>query len=128
MAEGTLPIELFRNYLVQDYLYLVSRSTLRQGTSLIIIQIHFARANALAAYKSTSMDAISAVGRSPPANRHRILRSRNLKSAQIVLHIEREMSLHLDYCQQFGLSRSDIEIQKESLGNKLRSISYALTD
>ncbi|ERF69513.1 hypothetical protein EPUS_01842 [Endocarpon pusillum Z07020] len=79
LAQGTLPRDLFKNYLVQDYLYLT----------------HFARTNALAAYKSTSMDSISA-------------------SAHIVLHIEREMSLHLDYCQQFGLSRSDIEKQKES--------------
>jgi len=80
MATGTLPVELFKNYLVQDYLYLT----------------HFARTNALAAYKSSSMSSITA-------------------SADIVLHIEREMSLHLDYCAEFGLSKQDIERHKESL-------------
>lgn len=43
-----------------------------------------------------------------------------LQSAQIVLHIEREMSLHLDYCQQFGLFRPDIEKQKQSQSTHLR--------
>ncbi|KAI9755632.1 MAG: hypothetical protein M4579_004205 [Chaenotheca gracillima] len=62
IADGTLPMENFKFYLIQDYLYLVQ----------------FARANALAGYKAKSMDAISA-------------------SAEIVLHIHREMALHLDY-------------------------------
>lgn len=80
LGNGSLSMETFKQYLVQDYLYLT----------------HFARTNALAAYKSKSMATISA-------------------SAQIVLHIEREMELHLDYCKQFGLSKEDIESQKESL-------------
>lgn len=80
MGDGTLPIDAFKEYLVQDYLYLT----------------HFARTNALAAYKSTSMDAITA-------------------SAQIVMHIDREMALHLDYCKDFGLSKEDIIKHKESL-------------
>lgn len=80
MGDGTLPIEDFKEYLVQDYLYLV----------------HFARTNALAAYKSQSMDAITA-------------------SAQIVLHIETEMKLHLEYCKEFGLSKEEIMKQEESL-------------
>lgn len=80
MGKGILPRDLFKNYLVQDYLYLT----------------HFARTNALAAYKSKSMDAIVA-------------------SAQIVLHIEREMSLHLDYCKEFGLDKEQIVKHKESL-------------
>lgn len=80
MGDGTLPIEEFKEYLVQDYLYLV----------------HFARTNALAAYKSTSIDTITA-------------------SAQIVLHIEREMELHLDYCKSFGLLKEDILKHKESM-------------
>ena len=45
LAKRTLPLDIFKNYLVQDYLYLV----------------HFARTNALAAYKSTTMDKIAAV-------------------------------------------------------------------
>lgn len=80
MGDGTLPVDAFKEYLVQDYLYLT----------------HFARTNALAAYKSTDMATITA-------------------SAQIVLHIEREMELHLGYCKEFGLSKEDIVSQKESL-------------
>lgn len=45
MADGTLALEAFKYYLVQDYLYLVQ----------------FARANALAAYKAKSMDDITMV-------------------------------------------------------------------
>jgi thiaminase II len=44
MARGTLPLALFKNYLVQDYLYLT----------------HFARTHALAGYKSTTMTNIAA--------------------------------------------------------------------
>lgn len=80
MATNTLPLPHFKSYLTQDYLYLV----------------HFARANALAAYKSTDMAAVAA-------------------SAQIVLHIQTEMELHLSYCAEFGLSRQEIEATKESL-------------
>jgi thiaminase len=45
LGSGELPLESFKGYLVQDYLYLV----------------HFARANALASYKAKSMDDIAAV-------------------------------------------------------------------
>ncbi|KIY00861.1 uncharacterized protein Z520_03527 [Fonsecaea multimorphosa CBS 102226] len=79
MARGTLPPNLFKNYLVQDYLYLT----------------HFARTHALAAYKSTTISSIAA-------------------SAQIILHIQREMELHLSYCAEFGISRASIEKSKES--------------
>ncbi|KAK8015662.1 hypothetical protein PG991_008550 [Apiospora marii] len=44
MGNGTLPHESFKNYLIQDYLYLV----------------HFARANALASYKAKSMEDVAA--------------------------------------------------------------------
>jgi len=82
MARGTLSEDLFKNYLIQDYLYLT----------------HFARTHALAAYKSKTMDAITA-------------------SATIILHIEHEMELHLSYCREFGISKADIESpsRKESL-------------
>ncbi|EEQ31982.1 thiamine-4 [Microsporum canis CBS 113480] len=58
LSVGTLPVENFKWYLVQDYLYL---------------------------------------------------------SSKIVLHIQHEMKLHLDYCASFGLSKEDIENSKESL-------------
>ncbi|KAJ5569701.1 heme oxygenase-like multi-helical [Penicillium hispanicum] len=80
LGQGTLPVERFKEYLVQDYLYLVQ----------------FARSNALASYKSRSMDSIAA-------------------SARIVLHIQREMALHLDYCASFGLSKEEIEAHQETL-------------
>ncbi|KAK5653151.1 hypothetical protein OQA88_9250 [Cercophora sp. LCS_1] len=44
MGDGTLPIESFKGYLIQDYLYL----------------IQFARANALASYKAKTMEDITA--------------------------------------------------------------------
>lgn len=46
LGSGELPLESFKGYLIQDYLYLV----------------HFARANALASYKSKNMEDIAAVG------------------------------------------------------------------
>ncbi|CAN8096851.1 unnamed protein product [Discula destructiva] len=78
MGNGTLPLESFKGYLVQDYLYL----------------IHFARANALAAYKAKNMADIAA-------------------AAGIVLHIDRETSLHLTYCEGFGISRAEMEKTEE---------------
>lgn len=45
MGDGTLPLESFKGYLIQDYLYLV----------------HFARANALASYKAKNIRDIAAV-------------------------------------------------------------------
>lgn len=45
LGSGKLPLESFKSYLVQDYLYLVQ----------------FARANALASYKAKSIEDISAV-------------------------------------------------------------------
>ncbi|KAJ5666910.1 hypothetical protein N7462_011319 [Penicillium macrosclerotiorum] len=80
MGQGTLPVERFKEYLVQDYLYLVQ----------------FARSNALAAYKSQNMESIAA-------------------SSQIVLHIQREMALHLDYCASFGLSKQQMEAHPETI-------------
>ena len=45
LGDGTLPLEAFQDYLVQDYLFLV----------------HFARAHALAAFKSRRLSEIEAV-------------------------------------------------------------------
>ncbi|KAJ5882081.1 heme oxygenase-like multi-helical [Penicillium soppii] len=60
MGQGDLPLEHFKAYLVQDYLYL---------------------------------------------------------SAQIVLHIQREMALHIDYCTSFGLSKQEMEDTPETIGS-----------
>ncbi|KAK8076462.1 thiamine biosynthesis protein (thi-4) protein [Apiospora phragmitis] len=56
--------------------------------------VHFARANALASYKAKSMEDIAA-------------------GAKIVTHINTEMSLHLDYCASFGISKEQIEATEE---------------
>ncbi len=47
LGNGKLPLESFKKYLIQDYLYLV----------------HFARANALASYKAKNIRDIAAVRR-----------------------------------------------------------------
>lgn len=57
---------------------------------------HFARTYSLAAYKSRNMDAIVA-------------------NSEIVLHIRREMELHLGYCAEFGISKQQIENTRESV-------------
>ncbi|EME41336.1 hypothetical protein DOTSEDRAFT_134857 [Dothistroma septosporum NZE10] len=56
---------------------------------------HFARANSLAGYKAKRVEDVAA-------------------SAQIVLHIENEMGLHLGECRGFGLTREMIEQCEES--------------
>ncbi|KIW91524.1 phosphomethylpyrimidine kinase [Cladophialophora bantiana CBS 173.52] len=90
MARGTLPEKLFKNYLVQDYLYLT----------------HFARTHALAAYKSQTMTAIAA-------------------SAGIILHIQREMELHLSYCAEFGISRARLEDPKRRPKESPACVAYS---
>ncbi|NBA98183.1 thiaminase II [Pseudomonas sp. R5(2019)] len=78
MGAGTLPEAAFRTYLVQDYLFL----------------IQFARAWALAAYKSRT-----------PAD---------IRAAQAGLAaILDETELHVRLCARWGLSREDIESAPE---------------
>ncbi|KAK9765367.1 trifunctional hydroxymethylpyrimidine kinase/phosphomethylpyrimidine kinase/thiaminase [Basidiobolus ranarum] len=82
MADGTLPRESFLHYIKQDYIYLQ----------------HYARANALASYKASTMDEIVA-------------------AAQIVIHIAHESQLHIKYCEQWGISYDDIMNTEESMQN-----------
>ncbi|CAM5416706.1 Thiaminase-2 OS=Afipia felis OX=1035 GN=tenA PE=4 SV=1 [Afipia felis] len=78
MGEGTLPQAAFRTYLVQDYLFL----------------IQFARAYALATYKSRTLA--------------------DMKAAQAGLAaILDEMDLHVRLCGRWGLSPEDIEAAPE---------------
>ncbi|MCJ1484831.1 hypothetical protein MMC06_005004 [Schaereria dolodes] len=79
LADGTLPVDKFKFYLIQDYLFLVQ----------------FARAKALGAYKRKSISDIASVSDSYGMRK--------------VLHVEREMALHLKYCDTFGLSKKDVE-------------------
>jgi thiaminase/transcriptional activator TenA len=78
LGAGTLPEAAFRRYLVQDYLFL----------------IQFARAYALATYKSRTLD--------------------DMKIAQGGLaSILGEMELHIKLCGRWGLSPADIEAAPE---------------
>ncbi|KAK5287155.1 trifunctional hydroxymethylpyrimidine kinase/phosphomethylpyrimidine kinase/thiaminase [Cryomyces antarcticus] len=81
LADGTLPLETFKYYLIQDYLYLVSHNTKLSGTDVDIRQFH-------------------------------ALTTR--KSASIVTHINEEVKLHLKYCEEFGVSKEEIESTQES--------------
>ena len=80
LADGTLPEAAFRRYLTQDYLFL----------------IQFARAYALAAYKSDT------------------LADMRQASASLSNIAEREMSLHVGFCKGWGLSEAQMEAMPEA--------------
>lgn len=80
LADGTLPLGAFKHFLRQDYLYLV----------------HYARLNALAAYKCENLEDIA-------------------RSAEIILHIKAEINLHLTYCEGFGITKAELERDEESV-------------
>ncbi len=73
LADGSLPLDAFRFYLVQDFLFLK----------------HFARAYALAVYKSEHLDDMRAAAGSTAA-------------------ILGETGVHLKYCADWDLSENDI--------------------
>lgn len=60
-------------------------------------QIQFARANALAAYKSSSLVDIN-------------------RSVQQVVTLQEEIKLHIEFCKEYGLEVEDIERQQEDQG------------
>ena len=75
LADGTLPEAAFRHYLVQDYLFL----------------IEFARAYALAVYKSPKLDDMREA------------------AAGLSAILDVEMNLHVKLCAGWGLSPNDLE-------------------
>jgi thiaminase len=81
MADGTLPVENFKYYMIQDYLFLVQ----------------FSRANALSAYKSSSLKDIG-------------------RSAQQLVTLQEEIKLHIDFCKEYGLEEADLIGQEEDQG------------
>ena len=83
IGEGVLPIESFRYYLEQDYVFLV----------------HFSRAWALAAYKSSSVS--------------------DMAWAAEILHstLNTEMNLHVLFSERFGVSAQELEAAKEAKDN-----------
>lgn len=79
MGDGSLPESAFRRYLVQDYLFL----------------LQFARANALAVYKSRRLDDMRAA-------------HSGLKAI-----LDAEIGLHLRLCGRWGLSPRELEETEE---------------
>lgn len=79
MGDGSLPQAAFRTYLVQDYLFL----------------IQFARAYALATYKS------------------RTLADMRAAKAGLSAILDLEMDLHIRLCGRWGLSPADLEAAPE---------------
>jgi thiaminase (transcriptional activator TenA) len=80
LGDGTLPEECFRHYLGQDYLFL----------------IHFARAYALAAYKSETLDDIRQAAQGLSAI------------------IDMEMGLHVEFCAAWGLDEAAMQALPEA--------------
>ena len=80
MADGTLPEAAFRHYLVQDYLFL----------------IEFARAYAVAVYKSPSLDDMR----------------ESASGLSAILDVE--MDLHVKLCAGWGLSTTMNPIRKRA--------------
>jgi thiaminase (transcriptional activator TenA) len=81
LGNGTLPQRAFQHFLRQDYLFL----------------IQFARAYALAGYKSAGL--------------------RDLRAASVSLTaiLEVEKPLHVSYCAQWGLTEDDMAAEPEAL-------------
>ena len=81
LGDGTLPPAAFRRYLTQDYLFL----------------IQFARAYALAGYKSASVADLRAA------------------AAGLGAIVDVEMKLHVAYCADWGLSEAEMEAEPEAM-------------
>jgi thiaminase/transcriptional activator TenA len=83
IANGTLPQPCFKEYLVQDYVFL----------------IHYARAWALAAFKSDDLA--------------------EMRGAVAIVDgiLNHEMSLHVEFCRGWGLGLDEMEAVEEAPGN-----------
>lgn len=81
LAAGTLPKAAFQHYLKQDFLFLR----------------HYARAYALAVYKSPTLDDMR----------------KCLPALQGL--IEHEIGLHIEYCREWGLSEDDLQAVEEDV-------------
>ncbi len=83
VGEGSLPEKCFRHYLQQDYIFLT----------------HFARAYALAVYKSESLNDMRAAA----------------SSINSILNYE--MELHVKYCLNWGLKEEEMQQVEEARAN-----------
>lgn len=79
MADGSLSEAAFRHYLAQDYLFL----------------IHFARAYALAVYKSDDLADMRAA------------------AATVTALLDVEMKLHVEYCAGWGMTEAEMAVVPE---------------
>lgn len=121
LGNGTLPVESFKGYIVQDYLYLVRSSSVLLSIQLKLTssqQVHFSRANALAAYKAKSIGDISRVRPTNTQSPERKIANNPPKSNEIVSHILHEMKLHINYCNSFGISEPEIQATQELQGKE----------
>ncbi|KAJ3075755.1 hypothetical protein HDU98_006993 [Podochytrium sp. JEL0797] len=82
LADGTLDQEAFKHYIRQDYIYL----------------LHYARAYALAAFKSKNFRDIGV-------------------AAGVAQEIAEESQLHVKYCEGWGISLQELEGTKEATAN-----------
>ena len=126
LGDGTLPLERFKEYLIQDYLYLVRfldfsdvarpltccvRHTLREAT-------HWPPTrrktwNQSLRYNSPSL-----------AQTSKNFLALTKQSAKIVMHINTEMALHINYCASFGLTKEEMEQTPEKQGTSLYSLPF----
>lgn len=83
LGAGTLPQACFRHYLKQDYLFL----------------IQFARAFALAAYKSERLDDI------------------RMAHGAMKAILDTELELHVDFCRKWGIEPGELEDLTEATAN-----------
>jgi thiaminase/transcriptional activator TenA len=83
LGAGALELESFRYYLIQDYVFL----------------IHFARAWALAVYKSDTLEDMCQA------------------SATLNALLHQEMALHLRFCAGWGISQAQMETAPEAAAN-----------
>lgn len=122
MGQGTLPVERFKEYLVQDYLYLVRLPyrciciNLALLTNQITGSICPQQCSGRIQVFRNGLNSSSSCASTQAPHIHT---ANMFQSAQIVLHIQREMSLHLDYCASFGLSKQEMEASPETIGKDL---------
>ena len=51
-----------------------------------------------------------------PLNPPNHIRTKIVQAASIVLHIDRETNLHIEYCRKFGIEKADMENAVEHVG------------
>ncbi|KAG0177211.1 hypothetical protein DFQ28_006407 [Apophysomyces sp. BC1034] len=100
----SLPAGVWNEFIDHQFVRQMADGTLPRDSFIFYIKQdylylqHYARCAALAAYKSPDIDTCA-------------------RNAKIVLHIQKEMQMHLKYCAQWGISLEDILTTPESVFN-----------